>query len=479
MQLPPYFQQVRDALLRSGHTPADAYRLTWGAIRRWAHGGGKAHPEVVAAAQAALAALAAKSAIAHAHANGGGMTINLAVYQPPHVPAGAPNGGQFGTTSGGAAAPAKGPSKGAMQAQALHAQAAKLRAQARAIQAQIAGINKLITAQVKSAAAAKKKPGASATAKAKAAIAKAAPKKAAAAAPKKATAKKRTLSQNRAAVKTLTARVHSLLSQASALDAQAKAVKLSSGGDAGFLDLAMADAIAVDPAARRLVTPAAERVPPGRPEGGQYASPPPALGRYDTPQRAASVINGMGPRQRAAMRASTLPPPGFQWGPNDRLGAAGVTAGPKAPAARTAPELAHPPTGAVDLAQLRDARGRFMKGPGHAAPLKDRVAASRSPHAQGMAHTARAVAAERAERVRDIARLTAQVRAASQHHSEMQDKQEARKSRVKFAVHVGALAAGAILAAVEVKMGTPGLTSIASALGPTVMMELADMKGKL
>jgi hypothetical protein len=172
MELPPYFQNIRNALIRSGHTPGDAYRITWGAIRRWAHGGGKVHPEVVAAAQAALADLAAKSAIAHAHSNGGGMS---------------------------------------------------------------------------------------------------------------------------------------------------------------FLDLAVADALTVDPAARRQVMPPAERVERGVPEGGQYAPAPPVLGRYDTPERAAQVINGMGPAQRASVRSTTMAPPGFEWRHGDRL-AATVSASPKASA---------------------------------------------------------------------------------------------------------------------------------------------------
>jgi hypothetical protein len=344
MQLPPYFQHVRDALIRSGHPPAEAYAITWGAIRRWARGGGKAHPEVVAAAQAALADLAAKSAIAHSHANGGGMAIDLSGYLPPHVPSGSPNGGQFGTTSGGTSAPATAPaaagkataapakvkasvkpasaSPGSVAAlarkTALHAQASKLRAQATAIDKQVAGINTAIAAQVKATAAAAKKAGPSATAKAKRAIAKAAPKKAAA----KATVKKRSLAQNRSAVKTLTARARSLRSQAGALDAQANAIKLSGGGEA-FLDLAVADAITVPgPEARRLVAPPAERVSPGVREGGQYAPRPAQFTSHDTPEQAASVINGMGPQQRAAVRATTLPPPGHTWGPNDRLATA-------------------------------------------------------------------------------------------------------------------------------------------------------------
>lgn len=77
MELPPYFQNIRNALIRDGHTPADAYRITWGAIRRWAAGGGNVHPEVRAAAVRALAGLKAKAAIAHAHANDSHRVIEL------------------------------------------------------------------------------------------------------------------------------------------------------------------------------------------------------------------------------------------------------------------------------------------------------------------------------------------------------------------------------------------------------------------
>lgn len=66
MQFPPYFQQVRNALIRSGHSTATASQITWGAIRRWARGGGNVHPEVRAAARSALASIAGKEARAHA-----------------------------------------------------------------------------------------------------------------------------------------------------------------------------------------------------------------------------------------------------------------------------------------------------------------------------------------------------------------------------------------------------------------------------
>jgi hypothetical protein len=343
-KLPDYIENIARGIMQGGEPDKSrAIATAIAAVKRWAAGGGKVSPEVRAAAAKALAEWTALKASAHSHANGGGMAIDLSGYLPPHVPSGSPNGGQFGTTSGGPAAPATAPAaagkataapakvKAAVKPAtapgsvaalarktALHAQATKLRAQAAAIDKQVAGINTAIAAQVKATAAAAKKAGPSATAKAKAAIAKAAPKKAAA----KAAVKKRSLAQNRSAVKTLTARARSLRSQAGALDAQANAIKLSGGGEA-FLDLAVADAITVPgPEARRLVAPPAERVAPGVREGGQYAPRPAQFTSHDTPEQAAAVINGMGPQQRAAVRASTLPPPGFSWGPNDRLAAA-------------------------------------------------------------------------------------------------------------------------------------------------------------
>jgi hypothetical protein len=194
MELPPYFQNVRNALLRSGHTPADAYRITWGAIRRWARGGGKAHPEVVAAAQSALADLKAKSAIAHAHANDGGAVVELAgawnEALHPRVGAGATAGGQFakGQQQGGAAKgkPAKAPRQAprpvtppglgqrAARAHQLRAQAATYRQHAATIQAQIRAeigqIHAAVTAQKTARAAAARGAAARAAGKGKKAV---------------------------------------------------------------------------------------------------------------------------------------------------------------------------------------------------------------------------------------------------------------------------------------------------------------------
>jgi hypothetical protein len=76
-----------------------------------------------------------------------------------------------------------------------------------------------------------------------------------------------------------------------------------------FLELAFAEVLA-------------ERVPPGRSEGGQFAPIEAQLGRYDTPDQAARAINAMEAVQRAVVRASILPPPGFEWQAGDRLTAA-------------------------------------------------------------------------------------------------------------------------------------------------------------
>jgi hypothetical protein len=81
MQMPPYFQNVRNALIRSGHDVGSASAITWGAMRRWAVGGGNVHPEVRDAARKTLASLKVKEGIAHAtteHANNELIAIELA-----------------------------------------------------------------------------------------------------------------------------------------------------------------------------------------------------------------------------------------------------------------------------------------------------------------------------------------------------------------------------------------------------------------
>jgi hypothetical protein len=55
LQYPSYLQHVRNALVRAGHSVAEAHEIAIGALRRWASGQGNVHPEVQQAARAALA----------------------------------------------------------------------------------------------------------------------------------------------------------------------------------------------------------------------------------------------------------------------------------------------------------------------------------------------------------------------------------------------------------------------------------------
>jgi hypothetical protein len=324
MALPPYFENIRNALIRSGHTPAAAYRITWGAIRRWAHGGGKVHPEVVAAAQAALADLAAKSARAHAHANEDGAAMSLAwngtdgidlaavelgSYIAPHMPAGSPAGGQFGTTSGGKGTPAQ--QHAAHDAHMAHLQ--HLVATGKATPAQRAELARLLAGKpagylsspaFKKALAAVKASAVAPKAK-KAAKPKAARKPRASAKPRVNKTKGTVTATVNGKKVTMSLHQWHALHAAHQKKTAAKATKLA-GGDGRFLELAFTEALA-------------ERVPPGRAEGGQFAPVAAQLSRHDTPDQAARVINAMEPVQRAVVRASTLPPPGFSWGSNDRL----------------------------------------------------------------------------------------------------------------------------------------------------------------
>lgn len=64
--LPRYIRIVRNALLRHGHTMESATAIAVNMMKRWAAGGGHVHPQVRAAAAAALAEWEAKRAKAKA-----------------------------------------------------------------------------------------------------------------------------------------------------------------------------------------------------------------------------------------------------------------------------------------------------------------------------------------------------------------------------------------------------------------------------
>lgn len=54
-QLPAYIQNIAHALMRNGMGGSVAIAIAINAVKRWAKGKGKVHPEVITASQAALA----------------------------------------------------------------------------------------------------------------------------------------------------------------------------------------------------------------------------------------------------------------------------------------------------------------------------------------------------------------------------------------------------------------------------------------
>jgi hypothetical protein len=384
--LPDYVRGVAHALLRKGRAKdeAQAIGMAIGLMQDWAagrtpDGKGRVHPQVQAAAAAALAKWTAMKASAHSHANetGGAVSltwngqavdlasVDLAGYLPPHVPAGSPKGGQFGTTSGKGGNSGGTAGKTPAQQHALHmAHIAHLQhlvdtgKATPAQKAELAGLLKALGA-AKGAPGVPGVPGNSqlpALAAAARAAAKAqATGKAAAKAQARSRATARAKARAAAKAKALKAAKAPAMPSRPVVNRKAGTVTTVIGGkrvtmtlhqwharhaahlrhlahlkaaghanDAGrFLDLAVADALAVPgPEERRRAAPPAGRVPPGVPEGGQYAPRPPQFTRHDTPARAADVINSMGPEQRARVRATVMCPPGYRWGPNDTLAVA-------------------------------------------------------------------------------------------------------------------------------------------------------------
>jgi hypothetical protein len=103
-----YFEAIVGAMLRKGKTKAEASAMAWGILRRWAAGGGRVHPEVRAAASAALAEEAAKSGHSHASdAPGIDLAGMFVEQQHPRVAAGQSGGGRFGSKGGAPVAAAR------------------------------------------------------------------------------------------------------------------------------------------------------------------------------------------------------------------------------------------------------------------------------------------------------------------------------------------------------------------------------------
>lgn len=69
LQLPAYIQHVAHELVKKGRPESQAIQMAVGIIKNWARGGGGVKPDVVAAAQKALAEWEAAKAKAHALSN--------------------------------------------------------------------------------------------------------------------------------------------------------------------------------------------------------------------------------------------------------------------------------------------------------------------------------------------------------------------------------------------------------------------------
>jgi hypothetical protein len=79
----------------------------------------------------------------------------------------------------------------------------------------------------------------------------------------------------------------------------------------------------------------------------------------------------------------------------------------------------------------------------------------------------------------DMHALLKQVRHANIRMNQLQDDEDGKKAKMKFAVEVGAAIAGAVLAVVTGGLGLPLAGAIAIGLGPTFIMELTELKKQL
>ena len=135
-----YFEQVVQALMtKRGMDKGRASKIAWGALRKWRRGGGHVHPEVVAAANRALAKEDVARAAAHSHSITGldvaDALIELAatppevidLFNPYHAPT-----GKFTTASGAG--------KGQPKGHGGRAHKAALRVKIRALRSQIAAL---------------------------------------------------------------------------------------------------------------------------------------------------------------------------------------------------------------------------------------------------------------------------------------------------------------------------------------------------
>jgi hypothetical protein len=130
-------------------------------------------------------------------------------------------------------------------------------------------------------------------------------------------------------------------------------------------------------------------------------------------------------------------------------------------------------SGASPRARIRT--GSYV---GQGRAISNRVRQNRQAAAEETVHSAAALVAEdiakqHAQKVMDAA--TAKIDDLNQ----SMEKEEGHKARVKLAVHIGVVAAGAALAAIEAKLGTNDIVSALSGMGPLAVQELVDWKKQL
>lgn len=88
-------------------------------------------------------------------------------------------------------------------------------------------------------------------------------------------------------------------------------------------------------------------------------------------------------------------------------------------------------------------------------------------------------AAHEREQAAQIRQLQKQIRTANQRIAAQSEKIEGQKAKTKFWAVISSLVGGAVLGAVEAKMGTPDLAVIASSIAPSAIETLFERKKRL
>lgn len=122
------------------------------------------------------------------------------------------------------------------------------------------------------------------------------------------------------------------------------------------------------------------------------------------------------------------------------------------------------------------ARERASVGPNPNVPRPAGEKAAAAVAVQAQAYTDQKIEEKHQQQV---AHMMTQIEEANARLEQARAKEDTKKHRQAFAVRVGTLVAGALLAAAEIKFEVPELAVVASSLGPGAAMELILMRRKL